>query len=83
MKNILKIVIGIIILISIFLSACAPPPPPVTKDQLDQSDKEALEAEVNAGKLEKEMNTLENELSIKKSELESLKKYQKQLEVEE
>jgi len=83
MKNTLKLMLGLVLLISIFLSACAPPPPPVTKDQLDQTDLEAVTAETNANELKVEMETLEEELEIKQSELESLKKYQQELELEE
>jgi TolA-binding protein len=83
MKNILRLIVGLIILASIFLSACAPPPPPVTKDQLDMSEAEALEAEKNANELETEMNQLEDELKMKQAELEALKKYQQELEMEE
>jgi outer membrane murein-binding lipoprotein Lpp len=83
MKNTLKLILGLVLLASIFLSACAPPPPPITKDQLDQSDTEAFEAEENANELKIEKDGLEEELKLKKAELESLKEYQQELEIEE
>ena len=83
MKNSLKLILGLVLLISIFLSACAPPPPPVTKDQLDQTDSEALEAEKNADELKTELKILEEEFEMKKSDLENLKNYQQELELEE
>jgi len=83
MKNTVKLILGLVLLISILLSACAPPPPPVTKDQLEQTDAEALEAEKNADELKTEMDTLEEELNRRKAELESIKEYQQELELEE
>ena len=82
MKNTLRFLLGLVLLVSIFLSACAPPPPPVTKDQLDQSGAEALTAEKEAAELKTEKDTLEEELKMKQAELEKLKKYQQQLEME-
>jgi TolA-binding protein len=82
MKNTLRFLLGLVLLVSIFLSACAPPPPPVTKDQLDQSNTEALTAEKEAAELKTEKDTLEEELKMKQAELEKLKKYQQQLEME-
>ena len=83
MKNFYKVLIGLVLIASIFLSACAPPPPPVTKDQLDTSEEEALAAEKEANELKMEMNDLEEQVAKRKAELESLKDYQKQLEAEE
>ena len=83
MKNTLKFVLGLVLLISIFLTACAPPPPPVTKDQLDQTEAEALEAENNADELKMEKDALEEEVKMKKAELEKLIEYQQELEMEE
>ena len=82
MKNTLRFLLGLVLLVSIFLSACAPPPPPVTKDQLDQSGAEALEAEQEAAELKTEKDTLEEELKMKQAELEKLQKYQQELEME-
>lgn len=82
MKNTLRFLLGLVLLLSIFLSACAPPPPPVTKDQLDQTGAEALAAEEEAAELKTEKDTLEEELQMKKAELEKLKKYQQELEME-
>lgn len=83
MKNFYKVLIGLILIASVFLSACAPPPPPVTQDQLDTTDAEALKVEKEASQLKVEMNDLEEEVAVKKAELKSLKDYQKQLETEE
>ncbi len=82
MKNTLRFLLGLILLVSIFLSACAPPPPPVTKDQLDQSEIEAIAAEKEASELKVEKDTLEQELKMKQAELEKLKQYQQELEME-
>ncbi|MBN2460016.1 MAG: hypothetical protein JXB60_00295 [Candidatus Cloacimonetes bacterium] len=79
MKKIWKFMLLMAIMLSLFLSACAPPPPPVSKDQLDTSDTEAIEAEGRAKELETEMKSLETEVSIKKAELESLERYKQQL----
>jgi hypothetical protein len=83
MKDTLKLILGLVLLISIFITACAPPPPPVTKDQLDLSEAEALEAEQNADELKMEKDALEEELKMKQAQLESLKNYQQELELEE
>lgn len=83
MKNFYKVLIGFVLILSIFLSACAPPPPPVTKDQLETSDAEAIAAEKEASQLKMEMEDLEDQVATKKAELKSLKDYQKQLEAEE
>ena len=82
MKNTLRFLLGLILLVSIFLSACAPPPPPVTKDQLDQSEIEAIAAEKEASELKVEKDSLEQELKMKQAELEKLKQYQQELEME-
>ena len=68
MKKILRLFLGALILASIFLSACAPPPPPITKDQLINAEIEAIEAEKKAKELEKE-------LSEEKAKLQSLDEY--------
>ncbi len=81
MKNVLKLLIGILILISLLLSACAPPPPPVTKDQLDTAEKEAIAEEESASQLQAEKSDLEAEFSAKEAELRSLKEYHQELQV--
>jgi len=75
MKKILRLFLGALILASIFLSACAPPPPPITKDQLINAEIEAIEAEKKAKELEKELLVLEKELSEEKAKLQSLDEY--------
>jgi outer membrane murein-binding lipoprotein Lpp len=79
MKNITRLMVLSVIIGSIFLSACAPPPPPVTKDQLDTAEQEAIAAEKEADKLGAEVQALEDELAAKQEELKSLKKYESEL----
>lgn len=75
MEKILKLFLGALILASILLTACAPPPPSITKDQLINLEIEAIEAEKNAAQCEKEMLVLEKELSEEKAKLQSLEEY--------
>lgn len=82
MKRILRMLFVLVILSSILLSACAPAPPPVTKDQLDTAENETIAEEKKADDLQNEMNALEAELAAKEAEYESLIKYQKELEAE-
>ena len=83
MKKFIKLMLAMVILLSLLLSACAPPPPPISKIQLEQAEAEAIAAEENASKLENEMNSLEEEVTIKQAELKSLKDYKEQLEAGE
>ncbi len=79
MKNIMRIMVLSVIIGSIFLSACAPPPPPVTKDQLDTAEQEAITAEKDADTLRAEADALQSDLAAKQEELKSLKKYESEI----
>jgi len=80
MKNSLKLLFAIVLVASFLLSACAPPPPPVAKGQLESAEQEAIRSEKISADLEVEMQQLESKSKAKKAELESLKKYQAELE---
>ncbi|MFO7897173.1 MAG: hypothetical protein R6U84_09595 [Candidatus Cloacimonadales bacterium] len=80
MKNSLRLLFAVVIIATFLLSACAPPPPPVSKDQLENAEISAMQAEEAAAELEAEMNQLEEKVETKNAELESLKKYQAELE---
>ncbi len=67
---------------ALFLAACAPKPPEITKTQLSQSEQEAVQNEAEVKKLKAEKKELQQKLAQKKSELESLKQYQRQLDGE-
>jgi hypothetical protein len=82
MKMVAKIAVIAIVMTSIFLSACAPPPPPVSRDQLVDAEKQALAEEEKANELAQEKETLEEELSAKQAELRRLEQYKHQLETE-
>ncbi|HPR17655.1 MAG TPA: hypothetical protein PLD62_05360 [Candidatus Cloacimonadota bacterium] len=80
MKNILKLLLGVIILASVLLTACTPPPPPVTKDQLDTAEQEAIAAEEAATNQCTITQELETQNAAKQAELDDLKVYKKELE---
>ena len=67
---------------SLFLAACAPKPPEITKTQLSQSEEEAVQNEAQVKKLQSEKKELQQKLAQKKSELESLKQYKNQIDGE-
>jgi outer membrane biogenesis lipoprotein LolB len=79
MKNSLKLLFAVTIIASFLLTACAPPPPPVSKAQLETAEQEAIRAEKVTSELKSEMNSLDEQTSAKKEELESLKRYQAEL----
>jgi septal ring factor EnvC (AmiA/AmiB activator) len=83
MKKFLRLGLGLLFIASVLLSACAPPPPPISKDQLEQAEREAIAAENNAAQCKQEREQLEQELADKKAELESLKNYKQELECQE
>jgi TolA-binding protein len=83
MKKFLRLGLGLLFIASVLLSACAPPPPPISKDQLEQAEMEAIAAENNAAQCKQEREQLEQELADKKAELESLKNYKQELECQE
>ncbi len=67
---------------ALFLAACAPKPPEITKTQLSQSEEEAVQSEAEVKKLQAEKKQLQQKLAQKKSELESLKQYKNQIDGE-
>ncbi|PID28817.1 MAG: hypothetical protein CSB55_03440 [Candidatus Cloacimonadota bacterium] len=83
MKGLTKI--GAILLIgaSVFVTACAPPPPPVTKDELKAITDEADAAVKIADQRESERNRLTEDLDSKKAELKKLKKFHREIKEKE
>ncbi len=71
-----------VLMLTLLLSACAAPPPPVTQDQYGTAVQEAQDAEARATQLEKQRNSLRDELATKTSELDSMKEYQQELKAE-
>ncbi len=45
MKTILKLSVGMVLIASLFLTACSTPPPPVSQDQLNTAEMETVKAE--------------------------------------
>ncbi|MDD3051357.1 MAG: hypothetical protein PHR06_09445 [Candidatus Cloacimonetes bacterium] len=70
-KNINLLVIALVIAV-MFLTACAPTPPPVSKDQLTQAREETIAAEKQASNTEKEKKDLENQIKTTKEDLRML-----------
>jgi uncharacterized protein YlxW (UPF0749 family) len=60
----------------LFLTACTPPPPPVTKDQLANANKETLDTEKKADDLKKQRKDLEKQLKEKQEKLSGLEQIQ-------
>ncbi len=79
MRSTFKLLVLSVLALSIFLTACAPPPPPVTKDQLIQAEMETKNAEEESEKLLAKKNQTEKILAQKEAELRSLKEYKKQI----
>ncbi len=80
MRSFLKLITIGLVLTALFLSACATPPQPVTRDQYETALHEAIEAEETAESRLQEKRALEEELARKESELRALKDYERQLE---
>ena len=79
MKKIARIIAITAIGASIFLSACAPPPPPVSKDQLLQAEQEMTKVNKEAKALKSERDTLQKEFNEKQAKLDKLLEYQREL----
>jgi len=73
LKNYLLI---ISVIFTLFLTACTPPPPPVTKDQLANANKETLDTEKKANELKKQRMDLEKQLKEKQEKLSGLEQIQ-------
>lgn len=82
MKTILKVSVGMLLLASLFLTACSTPPPPVSQDQLETAEMETVKAEEVAADKSVELKELKKEVSMKQAELDNLKEYQRQLDAE-
>ena len=80
-KIILKFA-GFLTLTALILSACAAPPPPVSKSQLDEAKTAALNVERQVADQNAEIKVLEQELQEKETELQNLKMYEQQLKNE-
>ena len=83
MKGTIKLILGLVIVVSFLLSACAPPPPPVSKIQLNAAEEEAIDEEKKAATLMDEVANLKSELSAEEAKLESLKNYQNEIQLAE
>ncbi|MFA5244295.1 MAG: hypothetical protein WC380_03255 [Pedobacter sp.] len=75
----------VIVLISVFLTACATkqiPPQPVTQSELDTLLQEAIQEEKTADELEVEVAKLQKEVDAKQTDLDKLKTYEVKLKAE-
>ncbi len=79
MNKIVKMLAIAVIIASIFLSACAPPPPPVTKDQLSQAKQDMIKAKKEANELKVQRDNLQKQVNEEKAKLQKLKDYQTEL----
>ncbi|MCK9329992.1 MAG: hypothetical protein PHY08_09080 [Candidatus Cloacimonetes bacterium] len=76
--KVFKKVLALIMLTSVLaFTACTPPPPPVTKNQLTVAEQEALEQEQITTQLQQEKTQLEAELRSKQAKLDALKDMEK------
>ena len=82
MKKIARIIAITAIGASIFLSACAPPPPPVSRDQLSQAEQAMTKISKETKKLKGEKDALQKEFNEKQAKLNKLLEYQKELGME-
>lgn len=82
MKKIARIIAVTAIGASIFLSACAPPPPPVSKDQLVQAEQGMTKITKEAKVLKSQKDALQKEFNEKQAKLNKLLEYQKELGIE-
>ena len=73
---------GFSVIVLIFLSACAVPPPPVAETQFNDAKTAALELEKVVAEQNSEIKSLKAQLEEKDSELQKLKEYEQQLKDE-
>ena len=82
MNKIFKTLGILVVTATIFLSACTPPPPPVSKDQLNQAEQDMISAQKEAKKLKSERDKLQKQLNDEKAKLQKLQDYQKEMNLE-
>ena len=79
MKKISSVGFTLVLLGSMFLTNCAPPPPPVTKVQIDEVKQSALEKEKKVDDLKKERMDLEKQIAEKQEEIKILEERLKKI----
>lgn len=61
-----------LLVLSIALTACGTPPPPVSKSQFETAGQEAMEAEANVARLQSEKSQLEAQLAAETAKRDAL-----------
>ncbi|MBC8312679.1 MAG: hypothetical protein H8E33_00340 [Candidatus Cloacimonetes bacterium] len=82
MKKVVFKFCGFWIVLLVFLSACAVPPPPVSEMQLNDAKTAALKLEETVADQNAQIDNLKAQLEEKDSELQKLKEYEQQLKDE-
>ena len=79
MKVLVKPMTIVMLVAILTIVACSTPPPPVSRDNLQTTQQETIEAADMANQSMQQRKGLEAELSRKEAELNSLKDYERQL----
>lgn len=80
MKIFQRLLSVLLVVALIGLAACAPPPPVVSKTQLEEARSAAVTAEGKVDQLEQQKADLQQQVAEKERELSNLKAYQRELQ---